>query len=300
MKKLNFKLKCQNVTFIDKFNKKYFLIQKVAVFFLIISVTSSVIITSCKKDDNDSNTKTYNYRSAKDNSLAESIFSGIHGQIDRAAKKDSLKSSDSLSCPTLTISGTTYPRTFTLDFGTNCLCNDGRIRSGQIISVITGPYLDSLTTITSTFNNYYETINNINYYVTGTHVVKNLGKNAAGHPYYSVNVSNASISSVNGTITWASQRYREFYQGYNSILNPFDDIYLITGSANGNDINGDPFTVNIINPLMWQFGCPWIKAGSIEITNPGYPTITVDYGTGNCDNVITVTINGVTYTVIVN
>jgi len=273
--------------------KRSFYILFLAVFAAVITFN----ISSCKKDDDDA--KTPKYRSAQDNALAEGIFGGVYGQVDRAARQDSLKMSDTIACPVLTITGSTYPFTFTLDYGTNCIGLDGRVRSGKVISVISAPYLDSMSTITSTFENYYETINNIDYHVTGTQVVQNLGKNTSGHPHYSVNVTNASITSTHGTITWTSQRHNEFIQGYNSWLNPFDDVYLITGSSSGNDINGDSFNVNIITPLRWQFGCRWIQAGAIEIINPGYPVITVDYGTGACDNIVTVTINGVSYTVMV-
>ncbi len=264
----------------------------------VITAFIAISTTSCKKDEEEDKNEAPNYRAAQDNALAEGIFSGIYGQIDRTAKQDSLKMIDSLNCPILTISGTAYPYTFTLDFGVQCLCNDGRIRSGQVVSTITGPYLDSTSAITSTLINYYETINNVDYHVTGTNEVVNLGKNVSGHPCFSVNVTNASITSVHGTITWASQRIREFAQGYDTWLNPFDDVYLITGQSNGTDINGAAYSVNIINPLMIQFGCQWIKSGSIELVNPGYPTITVDYGSGACDNAATVTINGVSYPIV--
>ncbi len=261
----------------------------VAIAFIFAS--ASAYLVSCKKET----TKTPSYRAATDNSTAESVFGGAFKQVDNKMK--TAKSSDSATCPALTITGSTYPYTYSMDFGYHCLCSDGRTRSGKIISTIDKPYLDSTCHVISTFDNFYETINNVDYHVTGTQTITNLGHNSAGHPIYSVVVTNGSVTSTQGTISWTSTRQNEFVAGYNTWMNPFDDEYLVTGSSNGTDINGAAFSVNIINPLSWGMMCYYIKSGSLEIVNAGYPTITVDYGTGACDNIATVSWGTTTITI---
>lgn len=270
-------------------------------FVLVAFVASAVIIySSCKKDEDN---KQYSYRAALDNSRAEGAFNRCYSEIQKASRQVGSKSTNDTiaGCPTLYISGS-WPKTITLDYGDSCVCNDGVIRKGQIVTVLTGLYVDSNSVATSTFNNFYEIINGVEHHLTGTHVITNLGHNLAGHPHFSVDVQNASISYSEGTITWTSQRENEWVDGYDTYMNPWDDEYIVTGTADGNDINGAPFSVNITSPLYCKF-CQslwrWVvTSGALDIANPGYPTITVDYGNGDCDLIVNVVINGTTYTIV--
>ncbi|NVO03129.1 MAG: hypothetical protein HXX09_10570 [Bacteroidetes bacterium] len=268
---------------------------------IIAVLALGVLYTSCKKDNPEPTPTTNNYKSATDNSTAEGIFNRSYDQVDKGAKATYYKGTDTTTCPTMTVTGTSWPKTFTLDYGTGCTCQDGYIRSGKIVSTIDAPYFDSLCTITTTFQNYKEKFGTTGteYSVTGTQVIENLGHTNLGHPIFSVNVTNASVSSVNGTISWTSTRTNEWTSGYSSYMNPFDDVYLVTGSSSGIDGNGAPFSVNITSPLQWQYCTTlyrWlVVGGSLEVINPGYPTIYVDYGTGTCDANATVTVNGQVY-----
>lgn len=274
--------------------KKAFLMVLLAMF------AFGTVFTSCKKEKKE-DTKTANYRAAQDNSTADNIFSHVFNQVNQGARHTSKSTQDTIQgCPVtyITPGGFSYPKTITLDFGTSCTGTDGIIRSGKIVSTITKPYTDSACVLTSNLQNYHEIISGKDYSVTGQQVITNLGHNQAGHPVYSVVVTGASVTSTDGTISWTSTRQNEWFAGYDTWMNWLDDEYRVTGSANGTDINGASFTVNITEPLEVQVGCWYIKKGKIEIINPGYATITVDYGTGTCDNIIYVIINGVTYTVV--
>jgi hypothetical protein len=275
---------------------------KLLAFCLIVITSAGIVLSSCKKKEE---TKTYTYRSAQDNAKAEGIFNRCYNQVSKAAHQVGSKTTNDTifgNCPTLHISGNWGNWTVVLDYGDTCVGDDGITRSGKIISHVVGLYVDPNSTVTSTFDNFYETINGVAHQVQGTQVIKNLGHNAAGHPHFSVDVSNASITYADGTIQWNSQRDNEWIAGDSTYLWPYDDAYNVTGIANGTDINGDAFTVNITTPLLTKF-CPtilsWVVAsGTLEIINSGYPTIKVDYGTGTCDWIIYVTINGTTYTIV--
>jgi len=268
---------------------------------LSVIIIAGVFFPSCKKKET---TNKYSYRSAQDNATAEAIFSRSYNQISKASRQVGSKSSDTTiaGCPTLYISGTWPQLHLDIDFGTGCLGDDGITRRGQINTILTGLYVDSNSVVTSTFNNYYETINGVDHKIQGTQIIKNLGHNQAGHPYFSVDVQNASITFAEGTINYTSQRQNEWISGYNTYMNPFDDEYNVTGTANGTDISGAAFTCTITSPLLCKFCTSiysWIVAsGKLDIENPGYPTITVDYGDGSCDWTIYVTINGTTYTIV--
>jgi hypothetical protein len=272
---------------------------KIIAVVLVVIISTGIFLSSCKKKEE---TKTENYRAAQDNSKAESAFNRSYSQISKAAHQVGSKSTNDtiIGCPTLYISGTWPNKTLILDFGDSCVGDDYMVRRGKIISHITGLYVDSNSVVTSTFDNYFETINGVDHQIQGTQVITNLGHNAAGHPHFSVNVTGASVTYAEGTIYWTSQRENEWIAGYNTYMNPWDDEYNVTGSANGTDINGAAFTVNITSPLLCKFCTSifrWIVAsGKLDILNTGYPTITVDYGDGSCDLIVYVIINGTTYT----
>jgi hypothetical protein len=268
---------------------------------LAVIVSAGVLFSSCKKKEDP---KTYSYRAAQDNALAEGTFNRSYSQISKAAHQVGSKTTNDtiIGCPTLYITGNWGNWNLVLDFGSSCAGDDGIVRSGKINSHLVGLYVDSNSVVTSTFDNYVETINGVPHQVQGTQVITNLGHNPAGHPVFSVDVTGASISYSEGTINWTSQRENEWIAGYGTYMNPFDDEYSVTGSANGTDIDGSPFTVTITNPLLCKYCTSigsWIVAsGTLDIVNTGYPTITVDYGTGTCDWTIYVTINGTTYTIV--
>ena len=275
---------------------KIFSIGLVALF-----ATGLIIYSSCKKHEDEQQN---NYRAAQDNATAEGAFNRSYSEIQKAARQVGSKSTNDTigSCPTIYI-GSGWPKTVTLDYGTSgCLCNDGVTRKGQIVTIMTGLYIDSASVTTSTFTNFSETINNVQHNITGTQTITNLGHNGAGHPHFSVDVQNASISYSEGTINWTSQRENEWIAGYDTYMNPFDDEYAVTGSANGTDINGAAFTVNITSALICKYCLSiyrWtITSGTLDIVNPGYPNITVDYGNGDCDLIVYVTVNGTTYTIV--
>lgn len=268
---------------------------------VVLFAASLIIYSSCKKEDNDN--QEYSYRAAQDNSIAEAAFNRCYSEIQKGARQVGAKSTNDTiaGCPTLYISSS-WPKTVTLDYGDSCVCNDGVIRKGQIITVLTGLYVDSNSVATSTFNNFYEVINGVEHHITGTQIITNLGHNGQGHPVFSVDVQNASVSFAEGTINWTSQRQNEWAAGFDTYLNPWDDEYAVSGSANGTDINGAAFSVNITSPLYCKFCMSlyrWvITSGALDIVNPGYPNITVDYGNGDCDLIVYVIINGTTYTIV--
>lgn len=273
---------------------------KVLVLCTVCILAFGISLPSCKKKEEKTE---YSYRAALDNSTAEGAFNRSYSQISKAANQAGNKSTNDtiIGCPVLYITGG-WPKTVTLDFGTGCLCDDGVTRKGKIISTITAPYIDSTSVITSTFDNYYENVSSTEYQVQGTQIITNLGHNTAGHPHFSVVVQNAKVSSNGQEINWTSIRENEWIAGYDTWINPWDDEYYVTGSANGTDVNGAAFSVTITSPLLWKFCIDifrWtVTSGKIDIINPGYPTITVDYGTNTCDLIVYIIINGVTYTVV--
>lgn len=271
--------------------------------YLIVTATIGIILGACRKKDVEPEDKDTSV--AVDNALAEGYFNDAATISDQAAtgnltsflsgyNNDSDERDMMSGCATITHDTTSTPRTITVDFGSsNCLCNDGRYRRGMIHVSYTGHYRDSLSTHTITFMNYYVNDNK----VEGTHTVTNNGHNNQGHLTYSISV-NGTITKANGggVITWSSTRTREWIQGESTAIWA-DDIYLISGTANGTNSAGNPYSVTITSALKVKLSCKHIVSGTLDLTPSGKATRTIDWGGGDCDNQATVTINGNTYTI---
>lgn len=257
-----------------------------------------ILASSCKKDETDpTNDTSY----ASDDVFAESIFDDVSNIGDEAYEMGSsnLKSGDGdkifLSpCATVTLDTTVSPRVLTIDFGEeNCLCNDGRYRRGKILISFTGRYKKPGSVITTGFDNYFVNDNQVD----GTKVVTNMGKNDDNQPYFSVVVTGVIyLKNDGGTISWNATKTRTWIEGY---FTKFirDDVYLIEGEAEGVRPSGLTWEREIINPLRKELNCKWIVSGTIELRPQDKPVRLLDYGDGSCDNVATVIIDGVTYTI---
>lgn len=273
-------------------------------FILMLAVASAITVTGCKKDKDEAPDTDTDV--ANDNSFADRTYDDVKNMADQAGDNGSLgtyrigDNNGILSgCATITNVTTTTPKVLTIDFGaTNCLCNDGKNRRGKIIINYSGAYRDSGSTHTISFDNYF--VND--YKVGGTKTVTNLGHNSSNQLQYSVNVNGNIINPSGQTMTWTSQRTRTWVAGESTILNLLDDEYDISGNASGTSFAGTPYTMTITAPLHVKLACfsvykSLIVSGTFELTPSGKATRTFDFGNGVCDNLATVTINGVTYNI---
>lgn len=273
---------------------------KSSIKYLMVAATVGMFLSSCRrdKDDNDKDTS-----SAGDNTLAEGTYNDVNNMADQAAdgslssylipSNPDYRSTLLSSCATITNDTVSVPHMLTIDFGTsNCLCSDGRYRRGIVNVSYSGHYRDSASTHTITFTNYFVNDNQ----VMGSKTVTNNGHNAAGNLTYSITVNGQIIKATGGTIMWTSNRTREWIIG-ESTPTRSDDVYLITGSANGTSAAGVAYTLNITSALRREIGCRHFVSGSYALTPSGKATRYVDFGTGACDNEATVTINGHVYNI---
>jgi hypothetical protein len=235
--------------------------------------------------------------SAEDNAKAEQESSVMTDMINSVAREGGQKT-DSLgsnlpSCATATLDTTVTPRKLIINFGTsNCLCSnwDGKYRRGKIVATWSGKYRDAGTVITHSTEDYYVNDNK----VIWNHSVTNNGPNGSGNTTFTVKAENCSIATSSGTVSWNSTRTREWISGYNT-FNPFDDIYLITGKADGKNRDGEDFTIEIKNALRKEMSCRHIVSGSLTMTAMGKDDRELDYGSGACDDKATLKIRNKTY-----
>jgi len=269
---------------------------------MLLAIVILVNLNACrKKDDGDTDTS-----ASKNESIAERYFNEVQDISDQAAKTGDLSTFKLSSnegmllsdCAVVTFDtlgnvSANNPDTIIIDFGTSCLCNDNKTRSGKIIISSTGRYRNEGSVITITPDNYFVNNNQI----LGTRIVTNTGNNSLGQPTFSVQVNGTIILANNeGTITWNATRTRTWTEGYNTLIFA-DDVYSISGSGSGTKVNGQTWTSLITTPLVHKRLCHQIVSGVLQVTPSNKPIRTIDFGQGSCDNSLTVLINGNTYTV---
>jgi hypothetical protein len=264
--------------------------------FLMITALAIISLSSCKKD---SVLDQASVDLADDDAVSDAIFEDVFNTVDYAdimldglQKGESAKSEAfvilSDSCPAVIIthpSDAIWPKTITVDYGTGCTGFFENTRAGKIMIVVTGPRREPGSKRTVTFDNYY--INGIK--VEGTHEVETTGFNNNQNMTVSVTLTGGKITLPDGKrIQRSFEHQREWIAGWLT-RNPWDDECLITGTATGVNINGVAYTKTIMTALHWQRVCRFIVSGVVKIELTGSEPFEINFGTGDCDAVATVT-----------
>lgn len=241
-----------------------------------------------------------NLSATEDMALAENLFSDSYKQIAGAgqATSDSLKAYNDLmaGCGSLTITPfdtVSWPKTVTLDFGSsNCVGNDGRTRRGKIVGTFSHWFQSPGTVVAINFDNYFVE----DHQILGTKTITNNGYNTASHLVYGISFPNCQIIKPNGggTIQWSTTRQHEWAEGATTFT-PYDDVWNVSGTANGTSTQGVAFSLTIVQDLNVKYGCRWIRSGILDMDIQGINTITVNYGSGTCDASATATYEGTDY-----
>jgi hypothetical protein len=254
----------------------------------LLLVLTSMVIASCRRERKETLSNTITV----DNSTAENLYSDLFKVVDNVSSNEEGIREDEIGCiDTVIVDTVNTPHSVLIDFGTDdCAGEDGRIRKGQIYVTYTGRYREPGTVITVTPQNY--TVNG--YTVAGSKTVTNLGNNANGEMQFTIVVDGSITAPGNAwTSQWSSTRTRTWVEGQ-STATIWDDAYEITGSASGINRNGVNYDITIISPLRAEVGCRWIVSGTMLLSPEDYDNRTIDFGSGECNNGFSVTVNGET------
>lgn len=264
------------------------------VFILLLAL--AVTISGCKpKDDDSQPTPTTDVSNEEDIALAENIISDANRESDVVLRDTfAYKTSDNI-CRFATID-TAYGSCDTLFriFYDTCLNTSGRIRQGTILVRVQGcKLIEKGIKITMTFENFY--INEFK--LEGKRVLENKGLNAQSQPYFNITDSLTVTNTTNSKyVHWETNRVNTWAEGYSSVFT-LDDVYVINSSGTyKSNRSGTVRTIEvIIKDLKRKVFCQWPVSGTIESTPYGFQTRTIDFGTGSCDNVADLYVNGSFY-----
>lgn len=262
-------------------------------FSLILLIGALIIgLTSCKKEVEQI---VDSILTSQDNTRAMLYWDDIYKIVEEEATQiDGIRYTERNACiDTVIVDTLSTPRSILIDFGQDdCTGFDGRNRKGQLFVTFTGRYREIGTVITTTPIDY--SING--YTLNGTKTVTNSGFTDNDEPYFTVEISDATMTAPGNewTASWESTRTRVWKEGFDTAMF-LDDVYEISGEQNGVGRSGNSYTAVIESPLRIELSCPWITSGIYSLTPEGASTRSIDYGNGACDPNASVTVNGNTY-----
>jgi hypothetical protein len=187
----------------------------------------------------------------------------------------------------------------TIDFGTSCIGPYGRERSGKIFIAYNGEVNDGISNRIITFENYV--VNNKG--VSGSVELRDIQENTDGTVQSTKKLVAFTITFPNGeSMVYNGSRTRLWLEGVRD-GDPSNNVFEITGTVEGIGSNGRTFSHKIVEPIIADWSCAAAGnfarvSGIVEIEKlSGFVSRkrTVDYGNGECDSTITVTIGSRTF-----
>ena len=177
-------------------------------------------------------------------------------------------------------------KTITVDFGEGCEGPHGRVRSGKIIITYTARLYQPGASRTVRLDGYM--VDSIN--IEGTRTITNTMTSRDDFVSMSYSLAGGKINWPDGsTATREVNRSKTWIRG----ANPLKDEYQIEGSVSGTTREGDDYSIEILEPMVYKRICHrngvFIAVDGLkEVQRPGKETVSIDYGNGECDNLITI------------
>ncbi|MDF1575893.1 MAG: hypothetical protein P1P86_11965 [Bacteroidales bacterium] len=194
-------------------------------------------------------------------------------------------------CATVTVDSDEFPKTITINYSEGCTGRMGLEKKGIVSIHMTDTILNEGAVYTVTFENLTMGQREISKTATYT----NEGLNESDHWVISFESLSTTTFENQGelfTIVREFSGEREWLEGFET-PEVSDDLLLL--SRNGSITVNDElrFAKTTMEPLLIDRSCRWPLSGIAEITRDG-ETMTIDYGTGECDNIAQVSKDGVT------
>ncbi|HMX35899.1 MAG TPA: hypothetical protein PKA94_01350 [Ferruginibacter sp.] len=283
---------------------------------LALILTGALMLAGCKKDVSINNAQSdtpqetaATQEATTDEAESEAIFDdvfnitasmnssqvgedlGMNANVSGLFELGSTNPTNQVRCFTISVVPNipgVFPKTVTIDFGTGCLCRDGKYRKGKIVSIYTNRMTVPGAKVSTTFVGYFVD----SFKVEGTHITENTStSNMQG---WKVQVINGKITNTNNNRwrQWNSLKNVLQIEGNGTVHFPLDDVYKITGNAHGSNSGGHTWSSLVVDPLIKKFSCRWIVQGKVRLSRDNREAL-LDYGNGTCDNVAVIFINGV-------
>ncbi len=186
--------------------------------------------------------------------------------------------------------GTREEGTVTLDFGDGCIDAKGNVRKGKITIAHTGSYFFPGSITVVTFIDY--SINDIA--VEGVRTIENISSDDRDTLTFSVMLEGGKVTWTDGSF---ASREVDHIRVWERALNPINDRILVSGNASGTTRRGVTYASAIAEDLVFVRNCRRSRRAGLPVDGVNVITttnkvITLDFGDGECDNEVTITVNG--------
>lgn len=277
---------------------------------IIASFVAIAFFISCNSSDN--GTDEMNSANNTNNQIAvdSKIDASIEDVSNIAEDQFSMKQSSSTGrietfrsfLPACAVTTWTYTNgifTGSIDFGTEgCSLENGNVLKGKITLSFSGNFMTTEQTISYSFDGFYHNGIKIQGSKSITRTLKATDLLAEAHPVLTHTVD-LTVTFEDGSIySRIGNRTKEMVAGYATKSIWSDNVFLVTGSHTTSKPNGSTWSATIQIPLRYEMACrkPFPVSGTVLKVNNGTETL-IDYGTGDCDNLASITTNGETTTI---
>lgn len=269
---------------------------------LAMALMTVFVLTSCQSDLQEPTAETIETSALEAESIAETSFeeiddiaanimgvaeSGIGGRIE-GDKHD-------FRCGCAEITHDTENMIITIDFGDGCEGPGGVVRKGKIIITYTDRRFIPGASWTTTFEEYFVNDKQIE----GIRTVTNISESLESFPTFNIVLEDGKVTWPDGTFaTREVNRTRMWIRNDNPLM---DEHHILTGSvASGTNKEGVNYTTEVLTDLVYKTIC---KLDRVRIPVQGTKQViygdrdcTVDFGDGECDNIVEVTCGDVVET----
>jgi hypothetical protein len=178
----------------------------------------------------------------------------------------------------------------TVDFGTTgCADLRGNIRKGKLIFNYDGWRFQQGSSVVLTTENY--SINDIK--LEGTRTSTNISNSIDDAPRFHVVLTGGKATFPDNTV---AERESDITWSWVRGASPAADKLVIhwNSTAGGISRDGRSYSVSLLEDLQYNRFCRFAVSGIKKYVIDEEKEITIDYGDGDCDDAITLTMNGVT------
>ncbi|HYI78332.1 MAG TPA: hypothetical protein VEW65_11995 [Chryseolinea sp.] len=183
----------------------------------------------------------------------------------------------------------------TVDFGAGCIDARLNVRKGKLKFAYNGKRFQPESTVVMTTDNY--SINDIK--LEGTRTLTNVQGSTDDAPKFNVVLANGKAIFQDGSF---AVRESDITLEWIRAANPSNDYLLIdqASTASGTTRGGRSYSVSLSEGLKYKRFCGLAVEGVKKYIIDEEKEIVIDYGNGECDNAVTITVNGVTHNINVN
>jgi hypothetical protein len=263
--------------------------------FLLFLVVTFGCRDSIRDKDNDLVT-------AMDYSTSMNAINDLVKQIHNVAINDSILSeldtnyspSACFQSKNLVSAGLGFPYILTIDFGSNSTCIDERIRRGKISVRFSGLYNSIGTLMEVSTENYYVQEREVNF--SGSLLVTD---SDSSYLKFQRKISSGEVilPSSQGRLSALSRISGQDMVEImlQSTPEETDDEFRIEGTLSGTSTTGVTYISGVSTPLSTSIPCRFETSGSFTVSASNIASRFGDYGVGDCDNIVTLSLHGVDY-----